>query len=608
MGQTFSNVQTSPKLANDDNTKTKHARLLELPNLFNSNVRKLYSPIELLCLKKNLGLPELTSNTNISKVKLLEAIGIPSDSMIGEIVFTIIRQLSYFFSLNCSGFSETDSISVFGILKAASILNPEKSLKLFGNRRLKIEIVILCFSTDRFDILQDSHTGIVDSTTSDVIEIPVIGNSVMWSEFQQLLHSVECHINSTNVSASKLLSIIQLCLLLSTIVLGQNKTLPLSKLYNLKDGKLWGLFHDTALCILRSCDLSLSANNYNEKDICGRQFVDLICNPEKPQAVTFPYLLEPFCHVLDSLFYDKLNGVEPLFGAQSLSRILDRPRLAQLATVLPADNVYFGLQKMYIASNDGFSISALENRIFKWMAPTVMLIKGKTSHESQKLRTGHYDASRSSGMTSAFERDFPKFYPTDDLSLPKNDDFEREHEVLFAVYTKEPWKISNKECFGDNSSYILQMAQRQIVCRSSGVKDNFAYFSNVGGGVGFGSQPPLVKNSVAFYRPGEVSLTLDSGLEYGNFRHLSVPGTFERGSCYLLRENTPEYEVFFHVTNIEVWGCGSESELEEQKKRWDWENREAASRKQLNSVTWDDGRALLEMAGLVGKNQYGGSM
>lgn len=588
---------------------TRNIPVLKLPILFDNFVKKLYGPIELLCLKRNLGLAELTASTNISKVKLLETLGVPSDAIIGDIVFRIIRRLSCFLSSDYSNSLDEDLLSVLGILKAFAILNPDKASKLIPDSRLRVEILILSFSDDNIDIFQDLKTDDFNSTTRKIIGVPMIGQSIFWSQIVELRDSITQHIKRTNISATSLLSIVQLCLLLSTITLGQNHMLQLSKLRNINGDKSWCSYHNAALCLLRSCDLSLSENNYIEKNILAGNFADLICNPTKPATVTFPRLLDSISCMMDSMFYDQLNNIEPNGEIQLSSNILSAPVLAQLATVFSADLVYTGLQKMYIASNDGFSISALENRIFKWTAPTIMFLKGRAVHKSKISHDHHhYHAAHPPSMKSTFERDFPKFYPKEDCSLPNNDDFEPGHEVLFAIYIEEPWKISNNECFGNSSSFILQMLPRQIICRASNLKDNFAYFSNVGGGVGFGSQPPLTRSSVTVYRPGEISLTVDSGLEYGNFRHLSVPGTFGSGSCYLLNGKVPEYEIFFHITSLEVWGCGSKKELEEQKKRWDWENREAASRKQLNSASWDDGRALLEMAGLVGKNQYGGSI
>ena len=55
-------------------------------------------------------------------------------------------------------------------------------------------------------------------------------------------------------------------------------------------------------------------------------------------------------------------------------------------------------------------------------------------------------------------------------------------------------------------------------------------------------------------------------------------------------------------------GCGGEKELEEQVKLWQWEEMEAKRRQHINLQSMGEDRALLEMAGLVGQHQSGGSV
>ncbi|GMF06852.1 unnamed protein product [[Candida] boidinii] len=98
-------------------------------------------------------------------------------------------------------------------------------------------------------------------------------------------------------------------------------------------------------------------------------------------------------------------------------------------------------------------------------------------------------------------------------------------------------------------------------------------------------------------------------MEFCVFRHLGLGGSYEPGSIHLSHSDIPEYEDRFAITDLEVWGCGTDKELAEQAKNWEWEHREAQARQKLNMMNWEDGKALLEMAGLVGRSgDSGGSV
>lgn len=106
---------------------------------------------------------------------------------------------------------------------------------------------------------------------------------------------------------------------------------------------------------------------------------------------------------------------------------------------------------------------------------------------------------------------------------------------------------------------------------------------------------------------GPVSLVIDSSFEFGVFTHdyTSRGGAF---STSISRKF--DFQDRFQIDDIEVWGCGGDSEAKVQRERWEWEAREAEARRRVNLGTGDVAadRALLEMAGLIGANRSGGSM
>ena len=110
-----------------------------------------------------------------------------------------------------------------------------------------------------------------------------------------------------------------------------------------------------------------------------------------------------------------------------------------------------------------------------------------------------------------------------------------------------------------------------------------------------------------------VSLTIEANLEFAVFRHLvnlsSSNDKFFHNSqqSHISHE---DYEDRFTISTIEVWGLlVSGKELEEQKKQWEWEEKQAEARQNVNIRNLGEERAFLEMAGLVGNHgAAGGSM
>lgn len=77
---------------------------------------------------------------------------------------------------------------------------------------------------------------------------------------------------------------------------------------------------------------------------------------------------------------------------------------------------------------------------------------------------------------------------------------------------------------------------------------------------------------------GPVSLTFDPALEFGVFQHIGHGGAFHTNDT----RDEQEWQDLFEIEEIEVWGCGGDSEAEAQRKAWAWEEREALLRRQVN--------------------------
>lgn len=584
MGQTFGSLNDEDQQAVEQ-PASKELTISpdDLKSKFFADVRHTYQPIELLTLKTNLGLKELCVDTKIPKKQFLELIELPESCAFNETLWKFLHRLASYPLMDQNA---EDDITVGEILAAESLLNPSKSTILLGDGYPMLDLLLLAFC--------DTVRAKPESIT-----IKIKQDKVQWSQFEELRHTSR----DLEIPASKLYAIIAFALFISRITLEQNSTIKLAKLFNFKS---WNSYQNVAFDMLRSFDLTISKANYKTKSISLVKLRQLISKES-------PYLLNPIRYCLDSAFYDQKTRDKPFVPHIPTTKILTRDRQAQLAALISPDVVYKKLLKLFVASENGFSIRSLQNKIFKWNSPTIMLIRGRYIRKPETPASTSMNSSTSSSWSSAPKRSkledaFPKFYPVrkDSQGLPTNDDMGDRHRVLFMSYVKEPWRVTNKECFGSRDDFIAELASRQMAYRSSGLASNYVYFSTVGGGIGFGSRPPLVRGPITVYRPGEVSLTVDSGLEVANFRHLGVPGTFETGTCFT--DEVPEYEFFFHVTEIEVWGLGSEKELSEQRKRWEWENREANARKHLNAGDWDESHALLEMAGIVGGNHGGGSV
>ncbi|KAI1353455.1 restriction of telomere capping protein 5 [Xylaria sp. FL0043] len=325
----------------------------------------------------------------------------------------------------------------------------------------------------------------------------------------------------------------------------------------------------------------------------------------------FPYLFNGFNPLFEHFLFSKnldlskrkhdvvtpaptISALPPLL--QDKGQILNLDILSQLSFFIPGDDLFRRLRLLYSGAGAGYSMGSFETKVFNWRAPTILLVSGTRLDNTESRR----------GSEGMFHDSLPpKRFPNG--SSPDRD------RLVFGALVRQPWRVTNKECFGADDMVLFQLTPIHDVFLASSVNKNYAAFTKAPAahpGVSFGSPPPSTSSSsrhAPLRHLGPVSLMLDSSFEYGVFNHdfTSRGGAF---STSISRKF--DFQERFSIDDIEVWGCGGDEEARIQKERWEWEAREAEARRRVNLGTGDIAadRALLEMAGLIGTNRSGGSM
>ncbi|ANB15144.1 Rtc5p [Sugiyamaella lignohabitans] len=329
--------------------------------------------------------------------------------------------------------------------------------------------------------------------------------------------------------------------------------------------------------------------------------------------LAFPHVLEPLALIFDRLLYQQKSSTVPERRLSSSPESPVQPEdvdttkvkepektvnsriglVTKLTTYAIRGQLYstFGpmiqtMVKLYSGSEAGFSMRSFETKVFNWNAPSIFLISGRRVADATDIKAN--------SRIRSFNDQIPPV-------RAKNN--RKSKTVIFGAFVESPWRANSKECFGNESTVLTQLFPTHNVYKASKTNRHYAYFSR-GEGIGFGSPPP---RNGKYSNIGNISLVIESSFEFGVFRHFGPGGSFEPGPSP--SEKILEFEDRFVIEEIEVWGCGTEEHLAEQKLRWEWEEREAQNRRKINVDSLGEDRALLEMAGLVGKySQSGGSV
>lgn len=545
--------------------KTHFVSNAEVLKHFNDRAVAQFTVPELVSFKNNIA---RNITAKISNEELTRWLLVPQDKvLLRELVFNFIQVLSNFPLIK----DAYESVTAVGLLKAIILTNPNRCRKYVGSKSyntLKLWFIAL-------------------SLRKSIKEDPNMSSSVSSYESFDPKHILESYdhldVEELSVSSEYMIPFLSWLLILTTYCPTNNCRMRDQSMF-----KCWNSYKYSAVNILRSMNPDTSYVTY-------KQFANTI-------TTIAPSLFEPLEKIMEHLLFtsDELTAC-PLDWQEKISssKVLTPALLAQLSTALRQQLTTYHLQKLYIGREHGFSMRSFQAKAFKWNAPSILLVRGKRIVDDEEYcqRNPRY---------RKFLHEYPRL-KEEEIDPFCEKLYPAKHKILLAVYIPEPWKITNKEFFGGSSTTVVQLSPTQDVFKASG--PDVLYFNTIGGGIGVGNKQPSIKPTQKSYSPGNVSLTLDSALEFAAFRHVGRGGAIRPG--LLLARNhmdDTQMEVKMLVQDVEVWGCGGKKELEEQLKQWQWEETEAKRRQQINLRSIGEDRALLEMAGLVGHAQSGGSM
>ncbi|ODQ81584.1 hypothetical protein BABINDRAFT_58071 [Babjeviella inositovora NRRL Y-12698] len=535
--------------------------------MFDASASRQFSDLELYSIKEKLTTADLDANSRISENEFLSLLGLPTSvpEEATKLLYESARVMGSFPFLR-------DSMTAEGL----TLTTLFKAILFYSNRYQKViskqyDITRLLFiSLSYFNM--EPHPTLEDKVVS-------VEGKLSWSSLPVVESFDSIDMESWQIPASYLLKLITLCLTLSRVAPHESFEAYHTNFSN------WKLFEAHAMRLLFTMDASITPANFTTKGVSYEGFANAMTN-------SMPNLFHPLKALFEHLLY--VDTVTMDAKTSEETKLINPHTLAQLATFLPPDLVYSRMRKLYVAADSGFSMRSFESKVFKWNAPSILIVAGKRINP----------ATSTNKRYMAFEETLSRLNKP---LLPWQGDSDR---LIFGVVVQQPWKMSNKNCFGDSSTLIFQLSTKQDLYEASLVGTNYVYFSTLGGGIGFGSPVPVVKNNTIKYTPGNVSLTLDPSLEFGVFRHAGLGGSFHPGKALGNSGGEPaEWEDRFAITDLEVWGCGGKKELEEQAKQWEWEEKEAKARQKINIKNLGEERAFLEMTGLVGQhNSSGGSI
>lgn len=283
------------------------------------------------------------------------------------------------------------------------------------------------------------------------------------------------------------------------------------------------------------------------------------------------------------------HPLEPLLPKEG--EILDLNVLSQLAFFLKGGKLFRRLKPLYVGGDAGFSMGSIEQKVFNWHAPSILLVSG-TRLPSEP------DGARERAFSDTLP---PKRFTN---GSPGNNTSGR---VVYGAYLDVSWKHTYKEAIGGSECLLFQLEPVHEVFRPSTIIKDYATFTK--SGISFGSPPPRarpISGLESHVQLGPVSLYLEESLEFGVFNHNSAGG----GSFHPSQTRNTDWQDRFEIESLEIWGCGGDEEAERQRAAWAFEEREAAARQGFRrGKDIESDRALLEMAGLIGNhNASGGSM
>lgn len=477
-------------------------------------------------------------------------------------------------------------------------------------------------STSSIDNKEDlSYNLSVTDFSSDDDE-SILSRKIRWNSFSVIQSFDDIDLDSIFIEAYDLMQLLTFFLIISSVP-EMNHTQMQE--YVSKNITLWSEFKSYSLSIMRYIVLDISLKNIKNTKISYEDYKKGISNG-------FPmFFTNSWMKIFKNGFLSSVNTTvqtsnraselreEAIHNEVSLvhkknpkfveSKLINDASISVISMCLNnmKSNISItthNLIKLYAGSESGFSIRSLELKIFKWQAPTLLVVSGKRVKSKTMKHNNRY---------IQFNEMYPLYFRS--LENRKKGWQDDNDKITYAVIINLPWKNSNKHNFGDENSVILNLLPRLDFYKSvhNPVLDGkLIYFNNLGMGLGFGNNQPINKNTVKKLLPGDVSLTIESNLEFAIFRHISSPNSNATSYYQKSRQSQislQDFEDRFMISDLEVWGIGSTKELQEQRKQWAWEEKQAEARQSVNLRGLGEERAFLEMVGLVGNNNAnGGSM
>lgn len=572
--------------AESDNLKTKVITRFQLRVLFRKEVKNFLSNIELITISRFLfgdikGLNEVIKYCDL--LKLLN-LSFPTEDKRKVILYKFLKALSNWPLLSERvEYTEDSAFTLNEVLVLLFILNKNGFEKLgFNYYDYYVKLIFLIFSLEDADTKEH-----VDGDNN--VDLIYSDDKIKW-ELLPIVQSFD-EIENEGIQKSQLKDLLEILLPLSIVGLtpdainlnygGPVKSLTLTLFLSCSNERLpYSIF--IANCRSFAPCLFKSLNKLLEGVIVGR-------NEKESDNDDGKMVGEK-----------KVEKSKKSVGPSC--KMLDFPMISQISTIvdLGSLNLDVNAKPLYQGSKDGFSINSIQSHTIGYNATTFLLVSGKTVEPNQHLK-------------HAFFRKFPKFHPVME-SGQRNVGARQRFQI--AVLISTPWRVTNTKNFGSKEFEIIQLSPYQVVLDASrAVKDQYAYFSNIGVGLGFGSKPPTkakdVRSGSVSFDTGGVSLTIDNALEMGNLR---IEDLSTKSSVYGVDSVGTDVsdqlygDTWFKIHDIEIYGLGNLQSLEDQKRSLEWEEREAERRRGLGDSGYQEGRALLELAGIIGTNGGGGSM
>lgn len=648
MGQSASSDRAAGSATSAGNTSLELFSRKDIIELFRWRFMRLLSESELALISQKLNTTTANdANTIVTYSDLAYLLQLLNDkstdvsSVHAEFAYSIKVLYGSLKVLGCLPFLQdcldlaTDSQLTLNGLVIAALVHTGRISKVWSlYDYLKLVFMSLALSSvPKLATMDEKSMGTEEKTKREFSEEPYVvealklprghledvsldttAKRIQWETFKPLIRYDDLEVESMEVSAYDLVEVFTLLLIVYSVP--QKAHVEMQQQLQTSIVEKWSEFHEIALELVRYLSIDVTSANLKTEVVTFSKF-------EKGIKSGFGGFVSAafkrlFKHGFLSLIVAECDGkredvkeVDPRARRSSLkfeeTRLVTNASVAYISIFLNAVGAGVtvspsNLVELYNGSHSGFSIRSLELSIFKWQAPTVFVISGKRLRSKTIATNKRYQQ---------FDSEYPRYFrSTEEHNRNWQSDLDK---VSYLVYVNQPWRYSNKKNFGDEKTAIMCMLPRYdfFLSKPDPVQQGqLIYFNNLGMGLGFGNEQPVNKNNIRKFLPGSVSLTVEANLEFGIFRHIANPGAhtptyFHRSEQETV--STQDYEDRFMITDLEVWGVGSSKELEEQKKQWEWEEKQAKARQGVNMRNLGEDRAFLEMAGLVG-GYGGGSM